>query len=654
MGKLVSDNLAFLIENDLTEIVSHDSIYYTVSRGLWKIRTIACIPRICYITPFWYHLICILFYALFVGILTYSLSSGSAAPYHLLTQRLQGTALANTGDVKDFDSFWSWLSGTLLPGIKSDFPDHTLILSSPIYLHQIRLNAEPCSDSVRSVVPLCYPRIQYYLNPIYKNQNDTFLSTFQEDSEKQFGTQLGLYAYSQYGFTVSIPYNTNQTLSNLIIEDLKNSSWIDWSTQVLKIAFVTYSPNSRLYAVVGVEYEFTNFGEITVSQDVALIPQEKISPDYVYGKDKLVLFIYYSSFLLQEIWNMLFKPMVYCIGRVWIKIPNFRPDQTFGKHLTLYLSEKWNIYMIVLSICGLLNLVIHPIYEPDPLNVNLKEFWKIIYQYQSAEVIGSIVGVLSWMRFTFFALPSQTYGSFVVIFFNMFKDFFQWLLLLIVIVAGFASSFDILYASTDPSFAGFAVSFVTTFQSSFSPLDLPSSYNFMLLPFPTSGGVFRIMFLLISAILLLNMLIAILTKTVEAVHEDALRYTRWESSKFVQQFKKYSLPNWPPPTNVISMIFNFAHMLSIFCGSLRITYGYCWFTLHTFSSTQHNSKLFLNVQRQYWLNHVPDIVDYNIGEGFESYSNDTGQDTSDINGLAPPSSRRRSTRRPSFVAMMKS
>jgi len=78
---------------------------------------------------------------------------------------------------------------------------------------------------------------------------------------------------------------------------------MDWETQAVIIEFAIYSPNVDLFAVCAIVAEFTNVGGYQGSHECAVIstPELQLSTSW----SAIVLYIFFSGFLMQEIWEYL-------------------------------------------------------------------------------------------------------------------------------------------------------------------------------------------------------------------------------------------------------------------------------------------------------------------------------------------------------------
>eukprot|EP00210_Caulerpa_lentillifera_P009518 g9077.t1 len=146
--------------------------------------------------------------------------------------------------------------------------------------------------------------------------------------------------------------------------------------------------------------------------------------------------------------------------------------------------------------------------------------------------LAAVESLLLWSRMLFYARPFKSTGPLVIVISSIVLDIIPFLVLALCVMFGFAVAFFILYRHVNPdskdeadsefqsmydSFGTFKRTFFTVFSYVFGDFDLDVIYN---APESNTVLIIFVLYMVIIAIILLNMLIAIMSESFNRVLSD--------------------------------------------------------------------------------------------------------------------------------------
>ncbi|CAM9113723.1 unnamed protein product [Chrysoparadoxa australica] len=159
----------------------------------------------------------------------------------------------------------------------------------------------------------------------------------------------------------------------------------------------------------------------------------------------------------------------------------------------------------------------------------------------SASIINSMAAVLLWASLLHFLRPHRSTGPLVAMLFQIVKDMRTFLLLLLIVLAGFANAFFLILATgnhqgaeEDPEGGGSFSTGVRSLRDAYAQMlgdfDLEEMDSG---PTPVYLSLLWVTFMMVVAVILLNVLIAIISDSFDRVVEDKIPAWRHEKAKVV-------------------------------------------------------------------------------------------------------------------------
>jgi WD40 repeat protein len=161
--------------------------------------------------------------------------------------------------------------------------------------------------------------------------------------------------------------------------------------------------------------------------------------------------------------------------------------------------------------------------------------------------VAAVAAVLLWYNLLMFSRGFPATGVFTSIMFEMVKECWGLLLIFVVVIAGFANAYLLLFRGTAVEYAGFWVSLVSLFDgavSGLSPVFRDNDDKDFRETFEGRSGTYNLQlalfvaFMLIVNVMLLNLLIALMSSVYDRVSEKATAVYRWESAKLLLMLER--------------------------------------------------------------------------------------------------------------------
>mmetsp|Transcript_29719 Transcript_29719/g.57148 ORF Transcript_29719/g.57148 Transcript_29719/m.57148 type:complete len:868 (+) Transcript_29719:82-2685(+) len=309
---------------------------------------------------------------------------------------------------------------------------------------------------------------------------------------------------------------TESNLVHKILDELKADKWLDKASRKLEISFTVYNGNYRLFSVVTLVF--------------GMLPTGLISKSFRLGTFKLENYVEPSDYA-RAVMEFMFVVYVFCslygeISELYYK----RAGEAKARfHLIGYFSKFWNyidilrIVMFFGCIGGWINIVFH--FAARNLQLPLADgaiFYDFepllsLHRQQTRMAAGTIVVCL--LSFFKYAHYSPKYGILVRTITRAARDLIQFLFMFAVIFVVFDVMGMVMFGSALEEWS----SFTKGFQTLVMMLTVEYGMDPLLGVDTTSGVMFYFLFLLIAYFLLVNILLAILLDSYNALQMENSR-----------------------------------------------------------------------------------------------------------------------------------
>eukprot|EP01126_Amoeba_proteus_P034550 TRINITY_DN3447_c0_g2_i7.p1 TRINITY_DN3447_c0_g2~~TRINITY_DN3447_c0_g2_i7.p1 ORF type:complete len:496 (-),score=101.39 TRINITY_DN3447_c0_g2_i7:668-2155(-) len=218
-----------------------------------------------------------------------------------------------------------------------------------------------------------------------------------------------------------------------------------------------------------------------------------------------------------------------------------------------YFSNAWNAIesLLIISTSSFLYYAWSPpIDRPlNPINTTVAELWDSYFYVQLAIFCGSISVIFTWFKFThYMTIMHDSFGVLILSLGAMLADICYFFLLLTVIITGYSTALDIIYAGIDDRWSSFTFAFLNNLltalgqtQEAESNSMYPWGMNFSLV----AGDIIISIYLLTTGITLINLLIALLTATYEKVAEQSTACWRMSKAQKLLFYERFPLAPGP-------------------------------------------------------------------------------------------------------------
>jgi len=189
----------------------------------------------------------------------------------------------------------------------------------------------------------------------------------------------------------------------------------------------------------------------------------------------------------------------------------------------------------------------------------------------------------------YFFIPIHSVGPLLLSMLWMYVDVVYFISLLGVMILGFAAAFNLLYGGIDASFTGFGISIFTCITVAYNQQYFVNNDEFVPLPVYWAGDITMVIYLVLSAILLVNLLIAMMQSTYnELMTQGRPIEGEWSVAfgKVLLHYERFLF--FPPPFNILQI---FAFCL----GALFCCKHYRWIL---FGSQETRDRIIRRLLRQ--------------------------------------------------------
>eukprot|EP00002_Diphylleia_rotans_P022273 TRINITY_DN4362_c0_g1_i3.p1 TRINITY_DN4362_c0_g1~~TRINITY_DN4362_c0_g1_i3.p1 ORF type:complete len:1264 (-),score=239.64 TRINITY_DN4362_c0_g1_i3:1716-5507(-) len=488
-----------------------------------------------------------LLYLLYVSILTIvvvSRNSSGYTPIYYFTKFIEDTYSVDS--VTSQNDMWDYLGATFTSHYEGydEPPPSQGDTMSPLYddsyfkvigdmrLRQIRVKPQACrsflrdksfpseddSQKKRAMCIPSYDGYNYDTNPYGPN------STYQwaSESEAKSPSTLGVMNrwYPGYGHIYIV--HRNPELIGSQVQVLQQGGFVDNRTRALFLEFFVANDNIDAIAYVQVLFEFPAtmgiLGSLriqTVRSPFAYTTFESIS---IY---EWIILIYTVGFIAHEIKQLKIAP-------------------------NSYFDDMWNLFDVVMI--GLLVVIAalraysiylsYPIGEMGWENGTLLNLTSNFVLFFVVSELLAVLSFLSWIRLFFYIGLLKSVGPMQIIAIRMIDNLKRFLIILVIVLLGFASAYYCIFGNSLESFATLSSVFYSLGLMLFGDVD----FNSLDEKDPVMAPLFVFLFLVSCSVLLLNFLIAILSGTYEDIRNES-------ESQYVRLFAYtvYSVDLTPPP-----------------------------------------------------------------------------------------------------------
>mgnify|MGYP003572044798 CR=1 FL=1 len=320
-------------------------------------------------------------------------------------------AMFDASDVNDGNSFWSWTENTIIPNLYSmrDYRgdpttkrerkftvDGYSYRVGPSRLRQLRIPPEKCKVAIEMAKSTQICNIAYSMfsqeegtfEPGWLSPNGNYTPQSKLESAFTYQTAFdlaglpywGYYTtYSGGGYIADMGITEGQAMS--MMNQLKDSIWLDIYTRMIALEFTTYNPNVNLFSYILYTIEFPPIGGAT--------PFPKVSSIQIYsgvGGDGALL-------LGAEIVYIFF--MIYFIGAMVMQVK--------ANGAKAYLAQPWNVCEVVIIIASIIALAMYIIKELllatilDDLNANPEEYTNYMLLAEYMNIWNYVLGIIVFL-----------------------------------------------------------------------------------------------------------------------------------------------------------------------------------------------------------------------------------------------------------------
>ena len=261
---------------------------------------------------------------------------------------------------------------------------------------------------------------------------------------------------------------------------LKNSTWIDRSTRALFVEFNLYNPNTDLFAVFRAVVEFLPSGHIVPSYSIICLPL--LRPARVYralavGDD----FTTKTTAALTVLEAILY---VYILVLLWFEL---RELCKYGWRA--YIASGWKkLDVLNLSLfVGVIGLRVFNVYQTmvlaggDPglatTTTFVEELTSIADYAKLVENLNALNAAISFLKVFKYVRYNKKLSQFIDTVVLTCKEVGSLMGIIVVIIAAYATAFNLGYGSELSSYRDFASSVFTLFKSMLGDFELDELFN---------------------------------------------------------------------------------------------------------------------------------------------------------------------------------
>ncbi|KAL7057789.1 hypothetical protein AAHC03_017093 [Spirometra sp. Aus1] len=438
----------------------------------------------------------------------------------------------NFSQINSIGHFWQWVRGYLIPGLRAprwyngDPPvglrgflaDRVSRIMGFATMRQLRAQEGSCRvfEEVQGLVTHCHGQYS-----IFSQDEDDYLPGWTPNNFTKAPDQLPkefcyttadarngypkrgqLAWYSGGGYVHEMRGSSSKLLEQ--VEGLQKTGWLDDRTRVIIIEFAVYNPSVSLFGMVSILFELPGTGGI--------IPSYRIEPA------NLLSFVDHSRITFEFTCQILF-----ILSLVGLLIKEAR--HLWVDKWTYFLSlRSWAQLMIIVGSFAAIAIFAYVNIETKKLtvefyrsngngysNFQMVAIWNELLAYLVAFV--TFVTILTLLHIFRFNKHIGLLDS-VLQYAN--RDMKYFFIVFGVVFFSFVTTFHLLFLDTLAAYNTFIYSMETSFQIVLGKFDVTSMYELE----PLLGPMVFAAFTLFIVFIMLNMFVAILTDSFEAVRKD--------------------------------------------------------------------------------------------------------------------------------------
>lgn len=461
-------------------------------------------------------------------------------------------------DIVLIADWWGWLKGPAMAGlfqeswyngVRMDDADLGKVLASSkivgmVRIRQVRNKPGTCvvPDKLKAHYDECYDDYDMTEQdtqpfgpkdamgnpikwPIGKQKGDDVVFRFQDMWELNGLAYTGkVLRYSGGGYVHDLPTNYTQAMAEVAL--LEKWGWVDKKTRAVFVDFTIYNPNVNMFLVCRMLGEFLPSGGVVTS---SVFRPLKLSP-YV---------------TISELCIGVVEAVFYCC----VCIYTVREAKELYADGYEYFNDIWNMLDIVNLTCFLcvMAIKIHTMRTVDALKIQVDEERYInlqpVGQYMLAySNLNAFNGVLTWLKLFKFLRIFPAIAMFNTTMFNAKQDSVYFILIMGLIMFGFAQSFYLAFNTDLPGYRSVFNSLLTVFEMMLGDFDFNELYDRN----PVLGPLLFFSWEVLAFFVLTNIFIAIINNSYAAAEDSAsdnrdVGYMYY--LKLCKHFKRYFGPD---------------------------------------------------------------------------------------------------------------
>ncbi|XP_030060934.1 polycystic kidney disease protein 1-like 3 [Microcaecilia unicolor] len=209
-----------------------------------------------------------------------------------LNQSIQRNFKTSFEQIKTLDQFFTWTQATLLPNLYGMYQgyitDGNSFLMGSARIRQLRVKRNPDSSYGSEDTEDHGP---YWTSPTPNSTDEENIWHYQtQEILEGYPIWAKFAIYSGAGYTVDL--GTNRSTATRVLEDLRDTNWLDGASKAIFVEFNVYNGNTDLFCITALILENNGIGSLLASSDLQIMRLYKKSAENV------LLFCVQGSFLL--------------------------------------------------------------------------------------------------------------------------------------------------------------------------------------------------------------------------------------------------------------------------------------------------------------------------------------------------------------------
>lgn len=425
-------------------------------------------------------------------------------------------------------SYWS---GAQLNNILGGrVAQHNYMIGIP-RIRIVRSKIEDCSfinDAFNSRFKTCFSAAEDYDKASFgPNNRYNWSSAADTGSMYVWGRTDSTYDGSGYVINFPNPWDTtarsdfNDTM-NMIVDD----KVIDAATRAVFIEMTLFNPNENHFMTASILAELPRGGSVLPSWDYSITQLKRRVTD----REKYLLIL--ELFVL-----------AFFVLHVWFEVLQFANSRT----LSQYITSPYNLADILLILFSIVvfSMRLHELrYEDDfdwaakDIFVKTQELNRLLYV---ENIIWSLLILTAWFKLFDYMSVFDSLYRLVIMISTMSARLVDFFCVFCLVVGGFTSAEYVAYGFADPSSYSWIRGFIARFFAVWTgnPIVFPHTEQYRIL-----GTFYNLFFIIVAAMILLNLVIALLTSAYsEALKDNSAdlaeqQYERLRESGFIRKQKK--------------------------------------------------------------------------------------------------------------------